>query len=228
MEQEKILAYIGEKAYSMDRTKTEHRSEAPMSHTSTLATSLPATILETILARLALLFLTGTGGDLTAARQAAIQMLASYHPETEDELRLAAQIVGFSFQALEALSQSASHDLPLTRILRLRGCAVSLSRESHKAQRRLDQIQQARRAGSAAQPAAPAAPYPKIEKAVALIADTRQVAAVAKNTGQTWTQAYRQRERARRMTKNLKKNQAAHLSAVAAANDGSAPAPSPA
>ena len=112
-----------------------------------LAKTLPAAILETIITRLSALFLAGAAGDMIAARQAAAQMLSAYHPETEDELRLAANIVSFSFQALEALGQAATPDMPLTRILRLRGGAVSLSRESHKAQRRLDKLQTARRAG---------------------------------------------------------------------------------
>jgi hypothetical protein len=112
--------------------------------------SLPVAVLDTILGRLDILFLTGAAGDLNSARHAARQMLSSYLPETEDELRLAAEIVGFSFHALEALGQAAGPDMPLTRILRLRGSAVSLSRESHKAQRRLDQLQNARRTGAPA------------------------------------------------------------------------------
>ena len=123
-------------------------------------------------------------------------MLTAYHPQTEDELRLAANIIGFSFHALEALGQAATPDMPLTRILRLRGSAVSLSRESHKAQRRLDQLQNARRDGIPAetQPE-PAQPEPKIEKALDLIEDTRKIAAAAKAQGLTWTQAYEQRQR---------------------------------
>jgi hypothetical protein len=130
-----------------------------------LATMLSGAVLDTILARLAVLFLTGSGGDLAAAHRGAAKMLAGYHPETEDELRLAAEIVSFGFHALEALSQAASHDLPLTKILRLRGSAVSLSRQSHRSQHRLDQLQRDRRTSRAAQPAAalpqePPAPRP--------------------------------------------------------------------
>jgi hypothetical protein len=175
-----------------------------------LAATLSAAILDTILGRLAMLFLSGAAGDLTTARSAAAQMLAAYHPETEDELRLAAKIVGFSFHALEALGQAASPDMPLTRILRLRGSAVSLSRESHKAQRRLDQLLNARRTGSPAATEIPQPPPPRIDKALDLIEETRQVAAVAKSTGQTWTQAYQQRQRAKAIAANLKKNQARH------------------
>ena len=127
----------------------------------------------------------------------------------EDELRLAANIVSFSFQALEALSQAATPDMPLTRTLRLRGGAVSLSRESHKAQRRLDKLQTARRAGipAEAQPN-PAQPEPKIEKALDLIENTRTIAAAAKTKGLTWTQAYEQRQREMRIAASLKRAEA--------------------
>jgi hypothetical protein len=145
-------------------------------------------------------------------------MLTVYHPETEDELCLAAQIISFSFHPLEALGQAAAPDMPLTRVLRLRGSAVSLSRESHKAQRRLDKLQAARRAGIPVQPAEPLAPSPKAEKAIALIADTRKVAETAKTGKLTWTQAYNQRQRetnlAARQQKNAAKT-AAILPAVA-------------
>jgi hypothetical protein len=189
-------------------------------------------ILDTILGRLALLFLSGAAGDMTAARDAAARMLAAYHPETEDELRLAAEIVSFSFHALEALGQAATPDMPLTKVLRLRGSAVSLSRETHKAERRLDQLQKARRAGAETQPAAtqaqpdatpavqpaPELARPQIDKAIALIEATRQaVTTTTQNGGKIWTQSYQKREAARRMTENLKRNQARHAAQLAAA-----------
>jgi hypothetical protein len=133
-----------------------------------LATMLSGAVLDTILARLAVLFLTGSGGDLAVAHHGAAKMLAGYHPETEDELRLAAEIVSFGFHALEALSQAASHDLPLTKILRLRGSAVSLSRQSHRSQHRLDQLQRDRRTSRAAQPAAALPQEPPAPQASAL------------------------------------------------------------
>ena len=116
----------------------------PATFPTAFPASFPAAILETILARLTALFLIGANGDSAAAHHAASHMLAAYHPETEDELRLAANIICFSFQALEALAQAAAPDISLTRILRLRGGAVSLSRESTKAERRLAQLQKAR------------------------------------------------------------------------------------
>jgi hypothetical protein len=173
-----------------------------------LATVLPAAILETILTRLAALFLTGAGGDLTTARQAAAQMLGAYRPGTEDEVRIAANIIGFSFHAIEALSQAAAPDLSITRILRLRGSAVSLSRESQKAERRLDQLQNARRQGIPAQPAETAQPEPKIEEALDLIEDTNKITMAAKAGGLTWTQAYEQRQREARIAASLKRAEA--------------------
>jgi hypothetical protein len=174
-----------------------------------LAETFPAAILETVLARLAPLFLTGAANDMTAAREAASQMLADYHPQTEDELRLAASIVGFSFHALEALGQSATPGMPLTKILRLRGSAVSLSRESHKAQRRLDQLQKARREGipAAAQPE-PAQSPSGTEKALDLIEDTRTISVAANTQGVTWTKAYEQRQRDMRIAASLKRAEA--------------------
>jgi hypothetical protein len=139
-----------------------------------LPSTLPAAILDTILARLALLFLIGAKGDEAAARHAAAEMLASYQPQTTAELRLAANAISFSFHALEALSQSAHPDMSLNKILRLRGSAVSLSRESFKAERRLDQVQQDRRAGHP-EPQTPEPPTPpRVEKAIVLVETTRQ------------------------------------------------------
>jgi hypothetical protein len=169
-----------------------------------LAKTLPTAILDTILSYLTTLFLPGTAGDFTAARRAAGQMLAAYQPQTEDELRLAAAIVSFSLQALDSLSQAASPDLPLTKILRLRGSAVSLSRESDKAQRRLEHLQQTRRQTEAIETEAirpeairPEATRPEAEPPLA--------PASAKLT---WTQAYEQRQRDQRIAASLKRAEA--------------------
>src|ERR1700722_18763975 len=111
----------------MVRSSNKHRTTRPslMSVAHFLAKTLPSAVLETILTHLAALFLTGAGGDMIAAREAAAQMLSAYHPETKDEPHPPANVISFSFQALEALSPP---DMPLTRALRLRGSAVGLSR----------------------------------------------------------------------------------------------------
>ena len=162
------------------------------------------TILDTILTHLAALFL---NGDPIAARQAAAEMLEAYHPRTDDERRLAAQIVAFSFQSLQALGQAATPDLPLTRVLRLRSGAVSLTREAEKAERRLEQLQKARREGKQIQPQ-PAQQAPQIEKAIDLIKDTAKVATAAKVNNQTWTQAYEERQREQRIQASIKRAEA--------------------
>jgi hypothetical protein len=86
--------------------------------------TLPATILETILARVATLFLTGAGGDTTTARHARPNA-PDHDPETA-EPRLAANIV--SFQAREALARAATPDRPLPRALPPRQCLEPLPR----------------------------------------------------------------------------------------------------
>jgi hypothetical protein len=52
------------------------------------------------------------------------------------------------------LSRSSDPDLSLTKILRLRGSAVSLSREAHKAQRKLDKLQAVRAIAAEPEPTA--------------------------------------------------------------------------
>jgi hypothetical protein len=164
-----------------------------------LAKTLPTAILDTILSYLTTLFLPGTAGDFTAARRAAGQMLAAYQPRTEDELRLAAAIVSFSLQALDSLSQAASPDLPLTKILRLRGSAVSLSRESDKAQRRLEHLQQTHRQTEAIRPEATQTEATRPEAEPPLAPASAKL---------TWTQAYEQRQRDQRIAASLKRAEA--------------------
>ena len=142
--------------------------------------SLPAAvtpaILDTTLGHLALHFLVGANGDLPAARRAAGHMLAAYGAETGEELRLAAEIIGFGFHALEALSEAACPDLPAAEKARLRGSAVSLSRESHKSQRKLDQLHRARPIASPPPEvrASPLSGRPGVVPALRLIAFARE------------------------------------------------------
>lgn len=198
-------------------------------------------ILDTILARLALLFLAGADGDLPTARHAASRMLAAYHAETPDELRLAAEIISFGLHALEALGQASAEGLALNRILRLRGSAVSLSRESHKAQGKLDQLQRDRRARASEQaetavqaqaarpeqqeipvpapldtPLADASPpRPRVDAAISLVESGREtIQPFARHDGKNRTKAFQPLHAAQRITENLKRNQALHIAAL--------------
>lgn len=181
--------------------------------------NLPVVILNTILNRLATLFLSGAGGDIAAARDAALQMLAAYDPETVHELRLAAQIVSFSFHALEALGQAADPDQPLSRGIRLRGSAVSLSRESDKAQLRLEQSQQARQEAATQleilrepAPRRILLPEPKIEQAPAPTQSTSAAPVPASTLvpagAPTWMRSYDRPEDTARIAASLKRAEA--------------------
>ena len=172
--------------------------------------SLPATIakaiMDTVLSRLAPLFLAAAAADIQAAQDAARQMLAAYNAETPDELSLAAEIISLQFHALEALSQASDPELSLNRKLRLRGSAVSLSRESHKAQRKLDQLQRARLAGTQPHPAEAEAPAPNPP-----IHDEITVVETASSTTpktETWSQSLQKRMTANRLAKKAQKQQA--------------------
>ena len=114
---------------------------------------------DTVLDHLVPHFLAATDGNRAAARHAAHHLLAAYDTRTDAELELAVAIANFSLHSLQALSDSAAPDLTLNQKLRLRSSAVSLSREGHKARRKLDQLIRARalsmapQADAAAQPA---------------------------------------------------------------------------
>ncbi len=170
--------------------------------------NLPEALLQTIVYQIALLLLQGAGGDIDAARKAATEILRGYAPETEAELRLAARIVGFSLQSIEALSQAANPEMPLLRVLRLRTGAVSLSREAEKAERQLEKLRANRSQGLPEAPQAAVEPEsPRIEKTTALIDDNRKVSAYAKAHGLTWTQALQKRYRDQRLAERQRKQQ---------------------
>jgi hypothetical protein len=109
-----------------------------------LPSHLSPTILTATVNQIAPLFLSGANGDHQAARDAVTALLADYKPQTNEELTLAADIVHYRFLAMDNLARSSDPELSLTKVLRLRGSAVSLSREAHKAQRKLDKLQAAR------------------------------------------------------------------------------------
>jgi hypothetical protein len=178
---------------------------------------IPQAILDTVLDRLALLFLVAAS-DPTTARHAAAQMLAAYNPETPDELSLASEIISFSLHALEALGYASNAELSLNRVLRLRGSAVSLSREQHKAHRKLDQLQRARRVGLDQQPseAQPTPATPKTDKALGLIEAERTATGAGGKI--SWSQAFQKRQLVKRMAENAKKNQTQHASQAAHLN----------
>ena len=175
--------------------------------------NLPEAFLQTILHQIAMLLFEGAGGDMEAARHAAAATLNAYDPQTEAEIRLAARIISFSLQAGEALAQAADPDMTLTRVIRLRSGAVSLSREAEKAERRLERLREERlldltEATEASPEPEALTESPRIEKTTALIEDKRKVAAYAEAHGLTWSEALKQRQREQRLAERHRKQEA--------------------
>jgi hypothetical protein len=105
---------------------------------------IAAVFLDTVLAGLIPWFLIAAGENEPAAREAAIAMLASYNVETEQEIRLAAEIASHSFAVLHALGKSVNPDLSLSAMLRLRGSANASQRSKNQCQRTLDKLRKER------------------------------------------------------------------------------------
>jgi hypothetical protein len=114
--------------------------------------------LDYIIGLLAPLFRAAAGGDLEVARHTAKCLLASYDVETEDEIRLVAEITSFSFGALDALGKSMDPDLSLNAVLRLRGSANAQHRSAHQCERSLEKLRKERRTAVASAETAPPAP----------------------------------------------------------------------
>jgi hypothetical protein len=112
-----------------------------MSHPTTTTTIPPAgpiDILTTlIIALLAPMFLTATGGDLAAARAAAADSIEAYRARTHADLLAVAQIVAFSLSALGSLSLAMAPEIPIPLTLRLRGNANACNRSVEQNRRAL-------------------------------------------------------------------------------------------
>src|SRR3954447_8833658 len=133
--------------------------------------------LDNVLGSLATLFLRSAGGNLPTARQAAARLLAGYEAETEQELRLAADIVSFGCQALDALDRSIAPDLPDDECRSLRASAVTLNCQSERLQRRLDQLRRDRHELAGDAEALAVADMIVTREAAGLIASARQALA---------------------------------------------------
>jgi hypothetical protein len=188
---------------------------------------LSTAIMDIVIARLLVLFLTCGNDDVEEARQIVRKMLADHNPQTEEELCLAGEIIGFGFQALEALSRAADPARPLKEVLQLQGRAISMSRESHRNQHKLDQLQRARHVRAEEEPVAaedqapspqdkPSALTQDMEQAASLIQAARDVVeAAGRKGGVTWSQSYQKRQTAKRIADNMKKKQAEHTARAA-------------
>jgi hypothetical protein len=136
--------------------------------------SIAPAFLEEMVACLLHLFLRGAGGNEAAARHAVLSTLAAHDVANEDEMRLAAEIISFSFAALEALARSMDPGLPLKEVLCLRGNANAAHRSGHQCQRTLDKLRQERRRGAVATPVQPDAETHNPAPATPLILSRQQ------------------------------------------------------
>lgn len=96
-------------------------------------------LMHLIVAFLAPMFLTTSGGDVNFARIAAIQTVNAYHARDHIDLLAIAQIIGCGLASLGSLSLSMTDNLSLSMTLRLRSNAVALNRAAEQSRRVLTQ-----------------------------------------------------------------------------------------
>ncbi len=187
---------------------------------------------EQILFSLTPFFLDAAQGNVAHARAAADAMLDGYGGQTTEDLQLAAQIIAFSFAALDSLRRCAAEaDLPVNMQLRLRGNANAMNRAAQQCRRAL---QLRRKAGATpriagAPPPTAATPEPRTyteaEIATAMKKASEVIAYARSDLKSGKPMSYTQRMRKSERLKRLAKRQAANLSNAAATTNAGAAAP---
>jgi len=94
-------------------------------------------LMNLIVAFLAPMFISVSGGDINYARMAAIETVNAYRARNHADLIAIAQIVAFGLAALGSLSLSMADDISLSMTLRLRGNANALNRSAEQNRRAL-------------------------------------------------------------------------------------------
>jgi hypothetical protein len=89
-------------------------------------------LLNLVITVLTPMFLMAADGDLTFARLAAAETLASYGTETKSDLITVAKIIAFGLTALASLCRSMEDDLTISQVLRLRANANAADRAEHR------------------------------------------------------------------------------------------------
>ncbi|MDR3531780.1 MAG: hypothetical protein P4L90_14670 [Rhodopila sp.] len=118
-------------------------------------------LLNLIVALLAPMFLSTSGGDIEFARMAALGTVNAYRVRNHADLITVAQIIACGLTALGSLSLSMADNLSLSMTLRLRGNAVALNRSADQNRRALresrfdDRPHQAERTDGAESPPEP-------------------------------------------------------------------------
>jgi outer membrane biosynthesis protein TonB len=101
--------------------------------------SVSTIFLDLIVAFLAPMFLSDTGGDVAYARAAAIETVNAYRAETQTDLLSVAQIIAFGLAALGSLSLAMADNLSISLTLRLRANAAASHRAAESSRRALAQ-----------------------------------------------------------------------------------------
>jgi hypothetical protein len=78
-----------------------------------LPTHISRVVVNVVLDVLYPLLVTAAGGSHEAARQAAMDMLSDYHPNSAEELSLAGEIIAFRLNALGALRDTSVPGTPI-------------------------------------------------------------------------------------------------------------------
>jgi hypothetical protein len=94
-------------------------------------------LMNLIVAFLAPMFISVSGGDINYARMAAIETVNAYRSRNHADLIAIAQIVAFGLAALGSLSLSMADDISLSMTLRLRGNANALNHSAEQNRRAL-------------------------------------------------------------------------------------------
>jgi hypothetical protein len=96
-------------------------------------------LMRLIVAFLAPMFLTASGGDISFARMAVVETVNAYRAPDHMDLMSIAQVIACGLSALGSLSLAMADDLSLSMTLRLRGNAVALNRSAEQNRRTLRQ-----------------------------------------------------------------------------------------
>jgi hypothetical protein len=116
----------------------------------TRSSSTPDHVQDRVISAITPFFIVDATTNDASAREAARHMLGDYNAATGRELQLAAQVVVFSFAALDCLRCSMTErDMPVEVLLRMRTNAVALNGLCEKSQKALDARQRDRGKGVA-------------------------------------------------------------------------------
>jgi hypothetical protein len=160
-------------------------------------------------------FLAAALGNPSAARAAAEAMLAGYNTGTTEQLQLAAQIVAFSFAALDSLRRSAAEpDLPVNIQLRLRGNANAMNRAAQQCRRALELRRKAAASPQAAGALEPHV-YTEAEISTAMAKASQAIAYARSDLEPGKPMSYTKRMQESERLKRLSKRQTQALSTAA-------------